>query len=649
MLPLNFILPGVRGDESKRELLDLIARLSAYNQLALDAGSSSSEKELLEVAASYIPKVLFVPRASIAIANHDSRSFTVVSIGGNGEVIPEGHSVPFEGTAIGKAVDEQRSIHTMEFAITDFRDWKNLNAGMGLEQFIISPIMAAGKTLGTLNVGGPKERNLGALDVFITRQFATILGSNLRAHRNTAALEKASKAKGEFLAHMSHEIRTPMNAILGFTQLLNQEQGFGPEQKKKLNSILRAGEHLLVLINQVLEMSRIEAGQIDIATGPVHLNDLVDSIAEIFQFRANAKGLKFETVVAEELPDWIVGDVGKIRQILINLLGNALRLTHHGSVKLEFQLESSEPARLTFSVHDTGPGISEQNLERIFKDFQQVREAVGNKGTGLGLTISRRYAEEMGGSLDVESTLGKGSSFHFRMPLVLPASTPNKRVTVSRLSAPTQLATLNKRLLIVDDDPANLAMLEELLSLAGLNVTSCQTGLEAIQRCQNNPPDLLIVDHLMPQLTGIDVLIQLKGNPNTADIPIIMASASVLRDLEKKALELGATAFVRKPIDSSEIFGAICKAFGLSCSDTGPDESDEIAAFSLNEVVEELDSDTREQLLLAAHHCDFYEFQRALEPCALTKKALSESLLKLAEDFQWDHLVDVLSTEASSD
>jgi signal transduction histidine kinase/CheY-like chemotaxis protein len=647
LLPLNFILPGVRGDETKTELLDLISRLSAYNQLALDAGASSNEQELLQVAATYIPKVLFVPRASIAMANPDSRTFTVVSIGGKGDVIPQGHSVAFEGTAIGKAVAEQRTIHTIEFGIADFLDWTKLHEGMGLDQFIISPIMAAGKVLGTLNVGAPKERNLTALDVFIARQFATILGSNLRAHRNTAALEKASAAKGEFLAHMSHEIRTPMNAILGFTQLLNQDEGLGLEQKKKLHSILRAGEHLLVLINQVLEMSRIEAGQIEISSDPFHLADLVDSIAEIFQFRASSKGLEFAAGTADDLPVWILGDVGKIRQILINLLGNALRLTHMGSVKLEVRLVSAEPKLVEFSVLDTGPGISEENLERIFLDFQQVKEARGNKGTGLGLTISRRYAEKMGGAIRVESTLGVGSTFHFQMPLQLPAKTPKKRATVTRLAAPSNLTNLNKRVLVVDDDAANLAMLEELLNLTGLNVTSCQTGLEAIQRCQKHAPDLLILDHLMPGLTGMEVLKELKGNPNTSEIPVIIASASVLRDLETKAIELGAAAFVRKPIDARELFGAICDVFDLGCLESEENESDMLASFSLDEALDDLAPEVREHLLQAVHDCDFYKFQSILEPCTSTNTALAQFLLKLAEDFQWDHLGEILGTKPS--
>lgn len=651
MLPINFILPGIRGDESKEELFTLISRLSAYNQLARDATNSNSEQELVAVASTYIQRILNVQRASIALLNGDESTFSVVSIGTGGEVPAEGHPVPLARTAIERAINERRSIHTMEFSPSKFEDWRRLKKRLQLTQFIISPIMSAGTVYGTLNVGAPVSHRLNATDIFISRQFATILGSNLRAHRNTTALEKASAAKGEFLAHMSHEIRTPMNAVLGFTQLLNQDDTLTKNQKDKLSSILRAGEHLLTLINQVLEMSRIEAGHIDIIRSPLCLPDLITGLAELFTYQARTKGLRFEVDAAPELPRWILGDIVKIRQILINLLGNALRLTSAGSIKLQARVSKNDPKTLEFQVIDTGPGILPNDQERIFTDFQQVREAPGNRGTGLGLTISLRYARAMGGDLELSSTFGVGSVFSFLLPFT--AAAAQERPSKSdNANLTEQLKALNLRALITDDDTTNLAILEEILHLSGLNVHSCTSGLETINQCSLQRYDLVILDHLMPEVTGMDVLDALKSDPNTSDIPVIIASASVLGDLELEATKRGAAAFIRKPIDSRELLSAICDIFCEPTSGQETSRTDEATAQSTtrnaNKQLESwrksLKPELRSQLLNSASNCDLYEFEALLSSSYNIEYPHIGTMLQLAQDFQWDRLCTLLET-----
>jgi two-component system, sensor histidine kinase and response regulator len=649
MLPVNFILPGLRGDESKTELLQLITRLSAYNQLARDASNSKDEHELLEVASSYIQQILFIPRASIALLNQDETTFSVVSIGAAGTVTPEGHPAPLAHTAIERAVLERRSIHTMEFPVSTFSDWRKLKANQSLRHFIVSPIISAGLVYGTLNIGARSERYLSALDIFISRQFATILASNLRAHRNTAALEKASAAKGEFLAHMSHEIRTPMNAILGFTQLLNQDRTLSREQKGKLSSILGAGEHLLMLINQVLEMSRIEAGYLELVSGPIYLPDLITGLAEIFTHKARSKGLVFNVSLEPSLPQWILGDVVKVRQILINLLGNALRLTQEGSITLEALPAQQDGNNIEFRVSDTGPGIKPENQQRIFQDFQQVREAPGNRGTGLGLTISLRYARAMGGNLDLKSTFGVGSMFSFFLPLR--ATVAQERTgRHNNANLTEQLTALNLRALIADDEPTNLTVLEELLHLGGLNVHSCATGVEIIERCKTAEYDLIILDHLMPGLTGMETLDALKQNPSTAETPVIIASASVLRNLETEAIERGAAAFIRKPIDSRELLGAICDIFCtpdttqslLNTIQPAQPTTPQTAGPSLEEWRETLEDAFRVQLFDVAQNCDLYEFETLLTSAYKLEEPHVAKLLQLAQEFQWDRLYDLL-------
>ncbi len=385
--------------------------------------------------------------------------------------------------------------------------------------------------------------------------------------------ESANHAKSAFLANMSHELRTPLNAILGYAQILEQDPGLATKQRHGVQVIYRSGNYLLTLINDILDLSKIEAGRAELFPSAFGFADFLTGITELFSLRAQQQGIAFvcEKPELPPLPRALYADEKRLRQILINLLGNAMKFTQHGEVRLKVGYQTmadngvdlwSEP-RLRFAVEDTGMGIANEDLQRIFQPFQQAGTAMQKaEGTGLGLAITQRLVEMMGGTLHVRSTVGQGSCFWFS--LVLPAvadlpvaSHPPARVTgYQRMPVDTDSGPL--RVLVIDDKLDNRQVLRQLLEPLGFVVDDADDGDSGLKQAQSPPPpDLIILDLFMPRMNGPQFIQAMRALPALAQLPVLVASASVFDKDKALSLAAGSNAFIAKPIQLPELLDAI--------------------------------------------------------------------------------------------
>ncbi|MGD1943615.1 MAG: response regulator [Leptolyngbyaceae cyanobacterium] len=371
-----------------------------------------------------------------------------------------------------------------------------------------------------------------------------------RVQQRTAALleaketaDAANRAKSEFLANMSHELRTPLNAIIGFAQILLRDDRLAPDQQDNLKILNRSGEHLLALINDVLEMSKIEAGRMTVNTHATDLHQLLDSLEEMLRLRAQAKGLQLQFERAATVPRYIYTDEGKLRQVLINLLGNGIKFTQTGAVSLQVQVLPTEAiasdieASLTleFVVADTGPGIPASEFENIFDAFIQSRSIDrSQKGTGLGLAISRQFVQLLGGDIQVQSVVNEGTQFRFQIQTQLAptgesASTIGDRRVVGL--APGQ-ATF--RLLVVDDHPDNRRVIRTLLEQVGFDVAEATNGEEAIAQYQTWHPHLIWMDMRMPVMDGYEATRRIRELERNSEFGISNSEFGVQSSAERR-------------------------------------------------------------------------------------------------------------------
>ena len=383
--------------------------------------------------------------------------------------------------------------------------------------------------------------------------------------------EKANLAKSIFVANMSHEIRTPLNAVMGFAQVLERDPTLTPQQAEHIRTIHRSGNHLLHLINDILDMSKIEAGRITLNESVFCLHNLLDDLLLMFRNRADSQGLQLLMERDENVPRFVTADEGKLRQVLMNLLGNAVKFTAMGGVAARVRAEAVEektgeeiePLRLVVEVEDSGPGIPEEDIGRIFDPFQQGETGVKTGGTGLGLAISRRFVEMMGGDLTVKSRVGTGSCFRFDL-LVKPAAAVAKRdKRASRRIVGLEPGTGPFRILVVDDVPINSALLCALLRPVGFEVAEASNGLEALEIFAKWSPHAILMDMRMPVMDGYEATRRLKSTETGRATPVIAITASVFEDTRAQVMATGVDAYIRKPFRMEEICEALGKCLGL--------------------------------------------------------------------------------------
>jgi signal transduction histidine kinase len=382
-----------------------------------------------------------------------------------------------------------------------------------------------------------------------------------RAARHAA--EAANRAKSEFLAGMSHELRTPLNAVLGYAQLLTMEGGLSPRQARGLETIQQSGQHLLALVNDILDLARIEAGRTALNPAPVNLSELLQTVVHLMRVKADEKQLAVVFDAAADLPEAVLADERRLRQVLLNLLGNAIKFTDDGTVTLRASAEPQGKAQvlLRLDVEDTGIGMHADDVERIFEPFEQVGDAQRRSGgTGLGLAITRALVNDMGGRVQVSSELGRGSRFRIELPLPVAQLA---QVASPRAPGLARYAGPPRRVLVVDDVAANRALMCDFLMNAGFEVAQASDGGELLAAARSFRPDLVLMDSVMPSVDGVEATRRLRRDADLAAVPVIAISASATAEHRAACLQAGVNVFLTKPVSLQALQARIGEQLGL--------------------------------------------------------------------------------------
>jgi two-component system, sensor histidine kinase and response regulator len=468
------------------------------------------------------------------------------------------------------------------------------------------------------------------------------------------AADAASRAKSAFLANMSHEIRTPMNAILGYTQLLQRDATLRPAQQERLEVIRRSGDHLLELINDVLEISKIEAGHHKLALGNVDLWAMLDDLEHMFRLRADAKRLGFEIHRASNVPRYVVTDEGRLRQILVNLLGNAIKFTEEGGVTARLRVQPADARGLLLiaEVEDTGPGIGPDEIAGLFQPFAQARVGLqAHGGTGLGLALSREFARLMGGNTTVESSAGKGSMFRFESPIEI------GHAPVTERPAPRAGRVLGivgreppPRILVADDDHDNRSWLRQLLGEVGFEVREAKDGREAVSTFEDWTPHAILMDMNMPVMDGYAAMRAIRKLAPDRRTVILAVTASAFDDARDAIFEAGADGWLRKPCREGDVLEEIRRRLGLEFRYAAPPRKSSSSLFAAVRprsgsaprapLPPELVTPLREAVRIA----DYERVMELIAELPPEHAETAEELNRLAESFAYDKIETVLNT-----
>jgi PAS domain S-box-containing protein len=456
------------------------------------------------------------------------------------------------------------------------------------------------------------------------------------------AAETANRAKSAFLANMSHEIRTPMNAILGYSQLLLRSSALEADARANVKVINRSGEHLLNLINDILDMSKIEAGQMGIKPVAFRVSDLADDLVAMFRPRIEGR-VQFEALVGDEDAPCVFADEGKIRQVLINLLGNAVKFTERGSIKLAVSTQHREDGQLWLaaSVEDTGPGIAAEEQDKLFRPFAQVESGTRlNKGTGLGLAISRQFARMMGGDVTMISELGRGTVFSFGMPIAIGDARDVIAQSSRRRVQGLRRGQNPPRILVVDDEQDNRAWLKQLLEPIGFAIREANDGAAAIQSWQDWKPQLILMDMRMPVMGGREAARIIKASPGGDDTVVIAFTASAMDEDRCEALAGGMDDYLSKPCRENVLLEKIQEHLGLQYEYAVEETAEELS--SARGSAEQIPSELRDQLCDAILNGEKQRLDCIIEQVRPHDAAFAQTLQGFADRYEFDELTQIL-------
>lgn len=463
--------------------------------------------------------------------------------------------------------------------------------------------------------------------------------------------DSASHEKSRFLTEMSHEIRTPLNVILGYSELMQYSEELSDEIIQKLAVINRSGEHLFKLINDILEMSKIESGSVSVVCEHFRLQSLLSDLDSMFGARCKMEGLQFHLECSHEEPVYLFADQGKIRQILINLIGNAIKFTKEGGIGVRVKVCSMNDNKLNLlaEVEDSGVGIAEGEQSKIFGAFKQTDSGLqSGKGTGLGLMISREYARKMGGDITFSSVEGQGTLFRLELPCELGDETA-ARSEDSGLR-PIGLAPHQPRfkILLVDDNDSNRDILKRILDPIGFILKEACNGVEAIIACDEWKPDLVLMDLRMSIMGGRDAIREIRTRYDKDILPIIVVTASAFESERREVIDIGANDYIRKPFKSIEILSKVSEwlkleyiyeekttTSNLNASDIN--ETDLLAA--INRLPEALKNELRDAIDIG--HAA--QISKQIEEIAILEKDLAQVMRNLAREFRYEKMSELLN------
>ncbi len=456
--------------------------------------------------------------------------------------------------------------------------------------------------------------------------------------------EASNHAKSIFLANMSHELRTPLNAILGFSTLLTQSADIPESEKDNLKIINHSGEHLLQLINDVLDMSKIEAGRMQLDNEDFDLGDLVRNTVEMMKVRADEKGIQLLVDQNSKFPRLIHGDVAKLRQILINLLSNAIKFTDQGGVTLRLETINDDATHLTlyFEIEDSGSGIDKADIDRIFMPFEQLENATSQKGTGLGLAITRQFVQMMGGDIQVQSTPKKGSIFcfsiqvkHATTDISLHQNTDqNGQLVISLADNEPEW-----RILVVEDQLENQLLIQKVLKQVGFQVKIAENGQRGVELFQSWHPHFIWMDRRMPVMDGLTATKAIRKLPGGDKVKIVALTASVFKDQRQEVMDAGSDDFVRKPYRPEELYDCMARHLNLHYRYAEDVTSEQIESDLLNLTPQEatqLSDELSDQIYHAALIGDIQTLTDIISDLPKSESTVINGLKKLVDAYRFD-------------
>jgi signal transduction histidine kinase/CheY-like chemotaxis protein len=469
--------------------------------------------------------------------------------------------------------------------------------------------------------------------------------------------ETANQAKSIFLANMSHELRTPLHAILGFSRLLTRDLGINEAQQERLGIINRSGEHLLGMIDDILSLSKIEAGRIELKQDPFDVTQMLQDVGQMMKSRAEGKGLRFTIELDPALPPYVQGDVGKLRQVLINMLGNAVKFTEIGEVWLRARSQpiADDPDRvmLQLEVQDSGQGIPQERLEEVFESFVRFDHPQNmERGTGLGLAISKTLVDMMNGEITIESEPGRGSLFKVKIPLkIVEAETAiSSKAPIAEVIG-LQADQPEWRILVVDDNIDNRVLLTTLLTNIECNVKEAKNGEEAISIFQDWHPHFIWMDMRMPVMDGFAATRKIRTLPGGDAVKIVAATASVLEERHNEILACGCDEVVRKPFQDHEIFESMARQLGVQyiSQDRRAEAAQKPGINLTTEMLAGLPPDLLQDLGETTLVLNMEAILDVIERIAEQAPDTAENLRALVQNFQIDRIREVLGEVEGKD